>query len=108
MSDRGDGPRASAIEPAKSRARIPCFQGLAAGFPGDRNGQAGVGARARQRTRRHPQGARPGSYGAIPDRGEGLYVSVIDPAKSRALIPGFEGLAAEFPGDRNGQGASRS
>ena len=91
MSDRGDGPRASVIEPAKSRARIPCFQGLAVDFPGDRNGRAGVGARTRQSARRHPNGARPRRCGASPDRCNGLRPSAIEP-KTRARIHVFKAL----------------
>ncbi len=105
IPDRGDGLQASAIEPAKSRARIPCFQGLAASFPGDRNSRAGVGARTRQRARRHTRGARPRRYGAIPERDGVLQASAIDPAKSRARIQCFQSLAGGFPGGRNGQGA---
>ncbi len=41
-ADRSDGHGASAVDPSKSRARIPCFQGLAGGFPGDRNAQAAL------------------------------------------------------------------
>ncbi len=77
------------------------------GVAGDRDGRAGVGARTRQSARRHPNGARPRRYGAIPDRSDGLRASAIDP-KSRARIPCFQGLAAGFPGGRNCQGASRS
>ena len=84
LADRGEGQRASAVDPSKSRARIPCFQSLAGGFPGDRNTRAGIGAEA------------------IPaNRGEDKRASAVDAAKSRARIQCFQDLAADFPGDRN-------
>ena len=106
---RGGRLCALAIGSAKSRARIPCFQGLAAGFPGDRNSQAGTGARTRQGARRHRKGARPGRRGAMPDRGDGMRASAIHPAESRARNQCSQGLAAGFagdPNDRTGTGAT--
>ena len=104
----GRRPASFGDRPAKSRARIPCFQGLAADFPGDWTGQAGVGARARQSARRHPKGAGPRRYGAIPGAGR-RPASFGDRARRN---PGrgfnvFKALAAGFPGDRNGQDGHR-
>ena len=73
------------------------FKALRPSFPGDRNGRAGVGARTRQRARRHTQGARPARYGAIPERGDGLRASAIDP-KSRARNSMFSRLCGRFSG----------
>ena len=39
--DWGDGRRAPAVDPSKTRARIQCFQGFAAGIPGDRKAKPG-------------------------------------------------------------------
>ena len=97
------GDRSGEIPGADSMFSRPCgrFSGRSQ-RPGGRRRQGPVNARAVI-----PTGARPRRYGAIPDRGDGLHASAIDPAKSRARISCFQGLAADFPGDRNGQAGAR-
>ncbi len=84
-------------EGPRSRARNPCFQGVASNIPGDRDARAAggrcLGPRCEHRRRRRVRRACPNRTDS-PDR-------LSEGPQSRARNPCFQGVAREFPGDRS-------